>query len=367
MKACLTMLLRTAFVISVSHLPAGALAEVEGNCTMCHKYPGLGRIEQLPGEQNDKIKRIFYINNALFEASYHGKIRCGSCHTGVDRIPHQTLDEVNCASDCHILDPSSNRPFSHKKIVEDFDNSAHGKKGSRSEDKGDLPVCKDCHNNKPYHASVAERAGAKEFMNVCLECHQSEDFVDRFYEHMIYRTSKRRPSKEVIKLCSTCHADQALMTKHDLEAVIGFGSTFHAKAISYGNEEVANCLSCHAPYQLGFSPHRISSHRNEGSPVSAENKIETCRQSRCHTKAGEEFAAGGRVHPSPGMVRILAGVGTVNIAKDELDDETVFQAKVIGWIQLFYKVLIVVVVGGLALHRILDLYASRRERRLGGH
>ncbi len=367
MKAYLTMLLRTALAIFLLHLPASVLAEVEGNCTMCHKYPGFGRMEQLPGEGKGKIERIFYINNELFEASYHGKIHCGSCHTGVDRLPHPTLEKVDCASDCHILDPSSNKPFSHKKIVEDFNQSAHGKDGSRTKDKSDLPVCKDCHSNKPYHTSVAERLGAKEFMNVCLECHQSENFVARFYEHMIYRTSKRRPSKDVIKLCSTCHADQELMAKHELDVVIGFSATFHAKAISYGNEEVANCLSCHAPYQLGFSPHRIISHRNGTSPVSAENKITTCRQSGCHTEAGEEFAAGGRVHPSPGMVRIMAGISSAEIDADELDNVSAFQAKVTGWIQLFYKVLIVVVIGGLALHRILDMYASRRERRTRGH
>ena len=137
------------------------------------------------------------------------------------------------------------------------------------------------------------------FLKVCEECHQSGDFTRRFYEHINYRTIKRRPSKEVVKLCSTCHADFDLMEKHDLDVVVGFSSTFHAKAISYGNTEVPNCLNCHAPYQLGFSPHRITSRKNANSPTHPDNKHATCSQSGCHISASPEFASVGFVHPSP--------------------------------------------------------------------
>lgn len=362
-----------AFAIAMLYLTAPALAEVEGNCTMCHKYAGLGRIEKNKDDPQRKIKRIYYIDNDLFEASYHGKIRCRGCHTGIDKIPHTGAKQVDCATNCHIMDPSSNKAFSHRTIVDDFNKSAHGKDGSKHDYKDDLPVCKDCHSNKPYHAGMAEQIGARNFKKVCLQCHESESFVDRFYEHMIYRTSKRRPSKEVVRLCSTCHADQELMAKHDLEAVIGFSATFHAKAISYGNEKVANCLSCHAPYELGFSPHRIISHTDPSSPVSAENKIRTCRQSGCHTGANKEFASGSRVHPAPERIQTVAIDTTADTqaVQDQsdrvLDEDTAFQATIIGWIRLFYKMLIVAVIGGLALHRILDMYASGRHRRIGGH
>lgn len=334
---------------------------------MCHKYPGLGRIEIKEGEQAKQNKRLFYINNGLFETTYHGKIRCKSCHTGVNKIPHTGVPAVDCATDCHIRDPSSNRPFSHKKIVNDFNDSAHGQKGSHIKDKSDLPVCKDCHNNKTYHATIGKQTDSKHKITVCRECHESEEFVQRFYEHIIYRTSKRRSSKEVVRLCSTCHADRELMEKADLDAVVGFSSTFHAKAIKFGNEEVANCLNCHAPYELGFSPHRITSRRDKHSPVSIENKIATCRQSGCHTEATENFALGSRVHPSPEKINFLITDEKPEPGKRTLVGDPAFQTKVIGWIQLFYKLLIIIVVGGLGLHRILDMYASNRERRMRGH
>jgi hypothetical protein len=49
--------------------------------------------------------------------------------------------------------------------------------------------------------------------------------------------------------------------------------------------------------------------------------------------------------------------------------DTIFERKVIGWIVLFYKVLIALVIGGFIVHRSLDIYAGRRERKRsgGGH
>ena len=333
---------------------------------MCHKYPGLGRIENSGNDPAKQSKRLFYINNDLFESTYHGKIRCKSCHTGVDKIPHTGAPAVDCATDCHIMDPSSKKSFSHKKIVSDFNNSAHGKQGSQIKDKRDLPVCKDCHNNKTYHADIEKMMGSDHQVMVCKECHESKEFVKRFYEHIIYRTTKRRSSKEVIKLCSTCHADKELMDRAKLDTVIGFTSTFHAKAIKFGNEEEANCLNCHAPYEMGYSPHRILSQRTGESPVNVANRLQTCRQSGCHTEGSNKFAIGTRVHPSPQQIKFMS---TTEEQKDEIEkiiDDPAFQTKVLGWIQLFYKVLILSVVGGLGMHRILDMYATSRERRMRG-
>ncbi len=367
MKAYTIFFLFMTTVIPLLFAPTVCQAEVEGSCTMCHKYPGLGRMEKTEGKQASQVKRRFYINNKLFETTYHGKISCKSCHTGVDKIPHTDAPAVDCATDCHITNPSSNKSFSHKKIVDDFNKSSHGKTGSRIKDKSGLPVCKDCHNNKTYHASTGKETDSVHQITVCQECHQSKEFVQRFYEHIIYRTTKRRTSKEVVKLCGSCHANQELMKKADLDTVVGFTSTFHAKAIKFGNEDVANCLNCHAPYQLGFSPHRITSGREKNSPVNVDNKIETCRQSDCHAEATENFALGSRVHPSPDKIKFLITDGTQKSGEVRLIDDPAFQTKVLDWIQLFYKVLILAVVGGLGMHRLLDLYASIREHRKGGH
>ncbi len=333
---------------------------------MCHKYPGLGRINDYGPGNAKKIKRVFYINNNLFEKTYHGAIRCNACHVDVTRIPHTGVKKVDCANNCHIIDPSSNKPFSHKRIVKDFDTSVHGYRGSKTRYKKDLPMCKDCHSNKPYHEEYEKQVEGMSFLKVCEECHQSGNFTRRFYEHIIYRTTKRRSSKEVVRLCSTCHANKQIMDRHDLDIVIGFSNTFHAKALSYGNTKVPNCLNCHAPYQLGFSPHRITSKKKSKSPTHPNNKHKTCSQSGCHINATEDFARGGYVHPSAEKIKTSMIMLSPDTESESME-KTRFQSNVIEWIHLFYKILITLVIGGLGLHRLLDLHASRRERNKGDH
>ena len=362
-----------AMVILFLHLPVTSLAEVEGHCIMCHKLPGIGVYDKSGSAQKKGDKHIYYINDELFDASYHGKLRCKSCHTGVDKYPHTGAPKVDCATDCHIRDPSVNKPFSHKKIVNYFNKSIHGEEGTRGLDKNDLPVCKDCHNNKPYHIALHKKVVAEDSVRICHECHQSEAWTGRFFEHMLYRSQKRRSSRDIIKLCSRCHMDREIMDRHDLDVVVGFKETFHAKAISYGNEDVANCLNCHAPRQLGFSPHRIKSARDEYSSVHHDKKLEVCSQSGCHEKAKSSFATGGRVHPSPGTIQLVGRATAATIDDISKEDEkklladTLFEAKVIGWIELFYKVLIAVVIGGFIVHQSMTIYATRREKRSGGH
>jgi hypothetical protein len=338
-----------------------SFASDDENCLMCHKMPGLGIYVE--DENQNATKRLLYINEELFKASYHGRVPCTGCHQGVDEIPHTDAKRVDCSSDCHINDPSTNRKFSHADIVNDFSKSVHGNLDDKKGPIKDLPSCKYCHSNKPYQLSDSRQKDSLVFLNVCMQCHESIEWTERFFKHINYRTLTRRSSKQVVELCSQCHADQNMMDNHDLDVVIGFNDTFHGKAIRYGNTEVANCLNCHAPYEKGFSPHNILSHTTPEAPVSKNNKIETCRQSGCHMDATEEFANSGRIHPSSFTPAKMASRKATSRADDSLPD-TEFQEFVLSMISLFYKILIIVVVGGLALHQALELLTLRRERIL---
>jgi hypothetical protein len=348
-------------VMAVSACGAGAATTDQSGCLLCHKYPGFGRYDK---EADGRLtKRVLYLNEELHRASYHGRFGCSKCHEGVDRIPHTGAKPVDCGVSCHIMDPSSGHGFSHRDIVEDLKKSAHGRDGARSKERADLPACRDCHTNKPYQIGVQQHTQSMAFAQVCRQCHENQAWVERFYRHVSYRATMRRPSKEVVKLCGRCHADSEMMAKHELEVVIGFRDTFHGKAIQYGNEDVANCLSCHAPYALGSSPHRIASRRDGHSPVNAKNKLATCSQ--CHIGASEAFAARGKAHPAEATLASLTR--TVERAGDEFQREEAIQSGVVKWVRLIYQIAIALVVGGLAAHRILDLYARRRDRKREEH
>jgi hypothetical protein len=337
--------------------PLQAAAENDGNCLLCHKMKGM-----VVFDEKRKASRNLTINEDLYQASYHGRVKCKGCHSDISKIPHGEVEKVNCANDCHIRDPSTNGRFSHANAVNSLAKSAHGKKSTDSQNIEDLPNCQFCHSNKPYQKRRDEHKDFTEFKRVCMQCHESPDWIERFYRHMKYRTSIRRSSKDIVKLCSQCHADGTMMGRHDLEVVIGFNDTFHGKAIQYGNTEVANCLNCHAPYVEGFSPHSITSQSEIESPVSTKNKIVTCRQVGCHEDAKEAFASSGKVHPSSyGMVSWLRPKQTTLEALRSDEYESNFQKIVIFAINMFYKILIALVVGGLGTHQLLSYLTTRRE------
>lgn len=327
----------------------------EENCMICHKLQNFGIYEA--DENDNRIKRLFSIDEEAYKETYHGRLKCAECHTDITQIPHTDPQPVNCAIQCHVKDPSSNSWYSHAKISDDLKKSVHGGKGDNLRD---YPDCKFCHVNKPYQIVSENSADLQDFITICTQCHESTDWTRRFFKHMNYRANIRRSSKDIVSLCSKCHTNGEMMGRHKLDVVVGFNDTFHGQAIKYGDTEVANCLNCHAPYLKGFSPHRIHSQRDKDSPVSHENKLDTCRQSGCHVDAKEEFASYGKVHPSSyGMVSWLRP--KINHLDDEEKNE--FQRMIIYIIKLFYKILIIIVVGGLAMHQLLNLMAMRRESR----
>ncbi len=352
--------------------PGPLLSADKENCLMCHKYSGMGRYETVLSGKGRK--RIFYINKDLFKETVHGELRCKDCHSDVTKIPHDRVRKVDCAKDCHIQDPSSGKEFSHRRIAELLKKSVHGVEGTNNPRyRKDLPTCTYCHNN-PLN-TVSDSKDHLYFLNICMQCHEKEEWARRFLKHQFYRMGKRRSSKEIVALCSSCHENKRMMDRHKLDVVIGFRDTYHGKAIAYGNEKVANCLSCHAPRSLGFTPHSIVSKRDLRSPVNPANRLKTCKNRGCHPGATREFALGRKkIHPSgvEGLIKLASyrpPGGTENPSKGsdpplpEALSEEVFHEKVVYWINTGYKIAIALIVGGMLMHQTLDFVATIRERR----
>jgi hypothetical protein len=63
---------KTVFILLVAAMIAAAppaRAADEENCLLCHKYPGLGRIDQKSGRL-----RLFYVDENLYRSGAHAKI-----------------------------------------------------------------------------------------------------------------------------------------------------------------------------------------------------------------------------------------------------------------------------------------------------
>lgn len=263
----------------------------ELNCVLCHKHRGLSRIDE------DGNFKLFYINQELFESGPHRRNKCSDCHTDIDRIPHSPAKKVNCTQECHIVEPSGQKKFSHKPVANTLAKSVHGKlkpDGSPKDHQEDFPDCKNCHDQPLYRPfsiykgnkipGVSERA-----MGRCKSCHQSGDFAEDFYDHVTTRLHKTRFPMETIKVCAKCHQDKEFRARHKLDDVItSYKETFHGKLMSLGSERTPDCLDCHTV--IGENSHLIESKETPTSSVHKNNVSTTCRTSECHKDAGPMLA-----------------------------------------------------------------------------
>ena len=345
------------------------------NCMLCHRYPNMGRYDKSGN------KKIYYLNEKLFADSVHGKLRCKSCHVGLDEIPHSNVKKVDCSSNCHIKEPSTDKEFSHKNMVDKYVASVHGL-GSETDPKKkypeDLPTCKYCHDN-PMYAPVdgiwgKSAALSNETLARCMGCHPTSHWAERFYSHFTHRMRRRRTQEEIVKLCTSCHEDQEKMARHGLESIGTYKDTYHWIQVEYGVENAPDCLSCHVP--LGYSAHDIRPRTDSISPINMTNRVKTCSNQggmqSCHPGATTEFAS-GRVHAYGMKAQIMADKNrasfladqdislVVERAEKDLSDKELFHYKVLRLIKLFYKLLIALVIGSMLLHQGLDFMASRRH------
>ena len=176
---CFSIFLLISFTIMPSYA-----ADV-GNCLLCHKYPGISRVDE-----EGKL-RLFYVNESIFNNSMHAKVKCEGCHADIKKIPHDEAKKVDCLVECHIVEPSSEKKFSHKDVETFLGKSVHGKvddKGMEKKYVEDYPNCKDCHDNplyRPLSFFKKVRPGISEAsLGRCRVCHKKEEFIYRFYNHV---------------------------------------------------------------------------------------------------------------------------------------------------------------------------------------
>ncbi len=344
------------------------------NCLLCHRYPSFGRFDER-GK-----KRVFYINEEQFRNSVHGKLSCKSCHLGLNEIPHTNTRKVDCGTNCHLVEPSTDKEFSHGNMIEKYKASVHGRvRNAKAESyAGDLPTCKNCHTNRTYLPiegmwGGTSRALSHETLARCMGCHTEKQWANRFYSHFTHRMRRRRSQAEIVALCTECHEDKAKMARHGLETIETYKDTFHWKQVKYGVQNAPDCISCHVP--VGYTTHDIRPRSDPQSPIHLANRVRTCGNQdgvqTCHPGAKEEFAR-GRVHAygmkaqlvaddSGAQLQDQAAELVVERAKVELPDQEILHYRVLRLLRLFYRLLITGVIGFMLCHQVLDYRRSRKH------
>jgi Outer membrane cytochrome MtrC/MtrF-like, domains II/IV len=370
LAAILLLLAPAASVFSQSD----TLSDTE-NCLLCHRYPNMGRYDE------SGKKRVYYVNAQNYARSVHGKLKCKNCHIGLDRIPHTDVNKVDCATQCHIKEPSTDREFSHGNMIQKYEASVHGR-GTPENPKPfpeDLPTCKDCHDNRMYHPFDGQwglsAALFNETLARCMGCHTKEKWAQNYYAHFTHRMRKRRKPEEVVRLCTRCHEDRTKMARHGLESIATFKDTFHWTEMKFGVKNAPDCISCHVP--LGYSAHDIRPRTDSISPINESNRVQTCSNQGgvqvCHPGAKAKFAT-GRVHAYGTKAQMLAGkvdrqFGDLDLervlerAEVDISPEELFRFKVLQLIKLFYKIMIGGTIMFMGLHQWLDFLSAKRKQK----
>ncbi|WP_456387091.1 cytochrome C [Desulfolithobacter sp.] len=262
-----------------------------GNCLLCHKYPGLSRVDE-----TGRMKLMF-VNEDIFNKSVHSKVKCEGCHTDITKIPHDPAKPVDCLTECHIVEPTSEQKFSHREVEKYLNDSVHAKtdeQGNLKKYSEDMPTCKDCHDNplfRPLAFVKKVRPGiAEEAMGRCRVCHKKEDFIFRFYNHITTRMHKSRSPLNIAQACGKCHDDPELVARHNLKTKAGYSysETFHGKAANLLDESVPDCLDCHVV--KGTSVHQMYGNDDPRSSTYPANREQICNSVDCHPGASVKFA-----------------------------------------------------------------------------
>ena len=147
-------------------IPGVSVGSDEDGCLICHKYPGMVRVEK----GNDKI-RILHVDEAIYLSSTHGKYGCRKCHIEISQVPHTGQSGITCNGECHS-------DAKVKKRVKEFPlESFHADEQSYIQNLEHESSCTTCHSTYPHYEDEVIRVLLNMhtgFMQ-CIVCHVKRD------------------------------------------------------------------------------------------------------------------------------------------------------------------------------------------------
>jgi predicted CXXCH cytochrome family protein len=329
-------------------LLAGALVGVANSaeqdnvrCIGCHTTQGL--TTRLPSSENLPLT----IDVGSLKSSVHGAQPCTACHSGIRNFPHPRNPAGNYRE--FQVESSKQCETCHKEQAKQELDSNHARAlaaGNRN-----AAVCTDCHGshvvgkpNYPRHTlsttcgrchgaiygqyiSSAHGRSLLEIDNpdvpACTDCHQAHKQEDPTTQAFRLKSPK---------LCAKCHADAKRMRKYNISAGVfdTYVADFHGLTVTLFDTQhpdqrinTAVCTDCHGI-------HDIQKVTDANSTVIKKNLLTTCR--RCHPDATVNFPDSWVGHFPP--------------TRDSYP--------LVYWVNLFYRFLIPITIGGMLLVVLID-------------
>lgn len=347
-------------------------------CTDCHA--DLEGFEDFP--HPEKLKPAACGNchedaMAEFKESRHGEVAamrpddplvpsCGSCHGSHDIRPAtDTLSMVHpynlphtCAN-CHTqIAMGKEGGLKRADAYERYIGGVHAERISQGI--FTAASCNDCHGYHSIRQASDPKSGVYKFNvpKTCGACHtevfakyergihgralsagitDAPNCSDCHGEHDILAVvnvkSRVNPANQADLVCAKCHNNPELVAKYGLRKgqVSSYQDSYHGLAVQRGSLKAASCASCHGA-------HDILPDTDPASSISPTNIVKTCQ--KCHPEANEQFANSYTHEAILGSQHTLKGI-----------------------ISAIYIPLIIVVIGGMAIHNGLILLFYIRKKR----
>lgn len=346
----------------------GGVAATCADCHSPHSIIPLGNADQANRRKFD-VETCARCHDAVYarymtsdhglavRAGVKGAPTCIDCH-GEHEVASPTSEqaqtshrrEAEMCLKCHLDDPEVRAKVGLSAgFVSSYENSVHAQAiksgndlaascsdchGSHEMKKGSNPAskvsrlnivttCGRCHGEieSEYERSIHGKALAAGVMAsaTCTDCHGEHNILA--HDNAASPVSAKNVSA---KVCAPCHSSVRLTQKYGLagDRFQSFEDSYHGLATAAGSVEVANCASCHGV-------HDITPSSDPASRINKANLAKTC--GKCHPGANENFTRGS--------VHVIATSGS---------EEPLYI------IATAYIVLIVVTIGGMLFHNILD-------------
>lgn len=322
------------------------------SCFACHATPDM-QVELPSGEP-----LYLTIDSILFNTATHGRLgyACVQCHTNIRGYPHDpitaetrrdfTLQLYTSCAQCHQDKYDATLDSVHQKALAGGNEQA--------------AVCTDCHG---AHDIGSPNVPLSKIPRTCERCHSQ--IYDRYAEsvhgaallgegnpdvptctscHGVHDVEG--PSNSPFRLfspqiCAECHADQELMERYGISTAVfeTYLSDFHGTTVvlfeDLAPDQETNkpvCIDCHGVHDM----RRVD---DPDSTVIKENLLSTCQ--KCHPNASTNFPASWLSHYIPNRVN----------------------TPLVYFVNLFYKVLIPTVIGGMLIFVLADFTKRIRSRR----
>jgi formate dehydrogenase gamma subunit len=351
-------------------------------CADCHSSHAIQKISDKQSQERKTFSEQMCAKchgevNIPFMASAHGVAlaagtkgapTCIDCHDEHEVIsattegaPTSRKREAETCLACHQDNAEVRaRVGSSARFIASYENSVHGQAMKHGNDAA--ATCSDCHGSHEMKKSSNQnsKVAKKHIAATCGQCHgdvkeqfdgsihgkalasgvdESPTCTDCHGEHNILsHLDPRSPvaAKNVsAQVCTPCHSSVKLTQKYGLAAdrFQSFADSYHGLASTAGDVEVANCASCHGVHDI--KPSSDSTSRIHPTRLAA-----TCGS--CHPGANENFTKGS-VH----VIATSASGGD----------------KILYYISTGYIALIVLTIGGMFFHNLLD-FITKSKRQL---